>query len=187
MKTPKYSMVPAAAGLLAFLMSSATATSMAQTHPDSAKMPRHQENQHRGEMMQGTMGGPHHVLAMAYRDNLVTFARALQKQVTQSKTVNLDLARPAATEMRRSFDQMKEHHQAQATMMGSHADSAMSDMKQHMVSHLTAVGEHLTALESELNASVPDPTAVSKHTAGILKECEGMSAMPAKAKPHQMD
>ena len=42
-------------------------------------------------------GGPHHALAMAYGDNLAKFARALQGQVTHSKTVDLDLARPAKT------------------------------------------------------------------------------------------
>ena len=173
-------------------MSAATTAGMAQTRPDSAKkMPQHHVAktmpQHPAEMMPGMMGGPHHVLAMAYRDNLVTFARALQKQVGHANTVNLDLARPAATEMRRSFDQMTQHHQAQMTMMGEHPDSAMAGMKQHMETHLAAVGEHLTALESELNASVPDPMKVSEHTSGILKQCEGMTGMPAKTKPHSME
>lgn len=62
-------------------------------------------------------GAPHHVLAMAYRDNLVTFTQALQGQVRQSKTVNPDLARPAVAEMRRSFDQMRQYHQTQMSML----------------------------------------------------------------------
>jgi len=146
--------------------------------------------------MSSMMGGPHHVLAMAYRDNLATFARALRGQVTQSKTVNLDLARPAVTEMRRSFDQMKQHHQAQMTMMmgdqtkppmmGDQSKPPMSGKMEQMETHLTALSEHLTALESEVNASTPDPRKVSEHTTEILKHSAGMSAMPAKAKPHQM-
>jgi hypothetical protein len=55
-------------------------------------MPQHQEGM---KGMQGMMEGSHHVLAMAYRDNIATFARALRSQVDRSKTVNLDLARPA--------------------------------------------------------------------------------------------
>jgi hypothetical protein len=82
--------------------------------------------------MSGMLEEPHHVLAMAYRDNLVTFARALRTQVTQSKSVNVDLARPAVSEMRRSFDQMKQHHQAQMAMMGDQAKPAMSGMMQQM-------------------------------------------------------
>jgi hypothetical protein len=158
---------------------------MAQTPtPAPGKMPQHKEGM---QGMSGMMGGPHHVLAMAYRDNLATFAKALGGQVAQSKTVDLDLARPAVAEMRRSFDQMRQHHQAQMTMMGDSTKPAMSGTMQHMETHLTALSEHLTALESEANASTPDPQKVSEHTAEILKQCAAMSAMPPKAKPHQME
>ena len=172
------------ASLLALLISGATTTGMAQTAPPSpAKMPQHQEGM---QGMSGMMEGPHHVLAMAYRDNLATFARALRAQVSQSKSVNLDLARPAVAEMRRSFDQMKQHHQAQMTMMGDQPKPAMAGTMQQMDTHLAALNEHLTALESEVNASTPDPKKVSEHTTEILKQCAGMSAMSGKAKPHQM-
>lgn len=103
-----------------------------------------------------------------------------------SKAVNLNLARPAAAEMRRSFDQMKQHHQAQMTMMGDSAKAAMSANMQHMETHLSALNEHLTALEAELSASTPDPTKVEEHASELLKQGAGMSAMPAKSKPHQM-
>jgi cytochrome c556 len=187
MKTLKYSTVPAAATLLALLISGAAATGFAQTPTQSpAKMPQHQEGMKGKQGMSGMMEGPHHVLAMAYRDNLATFARALREQVTQSKTVNLDLARPAVAEMRRSFDQMKQHHQAQMTMMGDQTKPAMSGMMQQMETRLAAISDHLTALESEVNASTPEAKKVSEHTTEILKQCAGMSAMPGKAKPHQM-
>lgn len=190
MKARKISMAPAAAGLLALLMSGAMATGIAQAPtPTPAKMPQHQEGMKGMKGMQGmsgTMEGPHHVLAMAYRDNLATFARALRAQVSQSKTVNLDLARPAVAEMRRSFDQMKQHHQAQMTMMGDQTKPGMSGKMQQMETHVAALNEHLTALESEVNASTPDPKKVSEHTTEILKQCASMSGMPGKARPHQM-
>ena len=187
MKTLKHSMIPAAASLLALLMCGATATGMAQTPtPSPGTMPQHQEGMNGMQGMSGMMEGPHHVLAMAYRDNLATFARALRAQVAPSKTVNLDLARPAVAEMRRSFDQMKQHHQAQMTMMGDQTKPAMSGTMQQMETHLATLNEHLTALESEVNASTPDPKKVSEHATEILKQCAGMSAMSGKAKPHQM-
>lgn len=186
MKTRQHSLVLAAATLL-LVMGGVTATGMAQTtKPSPAKMPQHQEDMKGMQGMSDMMGGPHHVLAMAYRDNLATFARALRGQDTQSKTVNLDLARPAVAEMRRSFDQMQEHHQAQMTMMGDRAKPPMSQTMQNMKTHLTALGEHLTALESEVNASTPDARKVSEHTTEILKQCAAMSAKSAKAKPHEM-
>jgi cytochrome c556 len=187
MKNPKRSMALAAAILLAMTMSGPITTAMAQaTTPTPAKMPQHQEGMKDMQGMSGMMEGPHHVLAMAYRDNLATFARALRAQVTQSKTVNLDLARPAVAEMRRSFDQMKQHHQAQMSMMADQPKPAMSGMMQQMETHIAALNEHLTALESEVNASTPDPRKVSEHTTEILKQCAGMPAMHGKAKPHQM-
>lgn len=81
---------------------------------------------------------------------------------------------------------MKQHHQAQMTMMGDQMKPPMSGTMKNMETRLTALSEHLTALESEVNASTPDPRKVSEHTTEILKHCAGMSAMPAKAKPHQM-
>ncbi len=76
------------------------------------------------------MSGPHHALAMAYGESLATFARALNADASQSQAVNVDLARPATIEMRRSFDQMTVHHQAQMANMSMgmrmpmHTDSA---------------------------------------------------------------
>lgn len=186
-------MVPTAATLVALLIGGAAAPVMAQAPapppgkmPEHNKMPEHKEGMKGMPAMSGMMGGPHHVLAMAYRDNLATFARALGGQVTQSKTVNLDLARPAVAEMRRSFDQMQQHHQAQKAMMADHMTPPMSETMQRMETQLTALGEHLTALESEVGAAAPDPKKVSGHTSAILKQCADMSAMPGKTKSHQM-
>ena len=183
--------IPAAAGLI-LLLSGATATTSAQVPTSSpGKMPQHQAGMKDMPGMRAMTGAPHHVLAMAYRDNLVTFARALQGQVTQSKTVNLDLARPAVAEMRRSLDQMQQHHQAQMAMtgdqmMGDKTKPSMSSTMQDMQSHLAALNEHLSALESVVNAGAPDAKAVSDHLTEILKQCAGMSAMSANAKPHHM-
>ena len=188
MKTRKYLMIPAAAILLTFLVSGATTSGMAQApKPSPGKMPQHQEAMKGMQDTSGMMGEPQHVLAMAYRDNVVTFAQALGGQVKQAKAVNLDLARPAVAEMRRSFDLIQQYHQAHMTMMRDHPNPAMSGAMQEMETHLSALGEHLTALESEVNASTPDPKKVWEQTAEILKQCGGMSAMPAKAKPPQMN
>ncbi len=190
MKTRKHARVLATTTLLALLMSGAAATAVAQipTKP-SPSTPQHQQGMKDMKgmpAMSGMMRGPHHMLAMAYRDNLKTFAEVLSGHVAKATTVNLDLARPAVAEVRRSFDQMRQHHQAQVMMMSDHADSAMSAMKRHMETHLTALGEHLTALESEVAASTPDPKKVAEHTTEILKQHAGMAKPPAAAAPHKM-
>ena len=178
-------------GILILLLTAGAGPGLVAQQPASPKMPQHQDSTKamkdmkgmHGSGMSGMTGGPHQVLTMAYRDNITTFGRALRGHLASSRTVNLDLARPAVAEMRRSFDQMKEHHQAQ--MMMDNTKPAMSEPTQHMEAHLTAVGEHLSALESELNAGTPSPARATEHTNMILKECAGMSSMPAKSKPHQ--
>lgn len=186
--TKQPSMIAAAAMLATILTFGTAATGMAQTPtPAHDKMPKHQvgkagmKDMHD---MSGMMAGPHHVLAMAYRDNLVTFARALQGQVIRAKTVDLDMARPATAEMTRSFDQMKEHHVAQMKMMGEQK-KPMPAMQQHEA-QLASLDEHLTALRAEVNLGTPDPKKVSGHTTEILKHCARMSAMSGTAKPHAM-
>lgn len=187
MKPPKSLMALAAAILLAVLLSGALETAMAQAATSTpTKMPQHQQGMKGMQGMNGMMEGPHHVLAMAYRDNLATFARALRAQANESKSVNLDLARPALAEMKRSFEQMKQHHQAQMAMMRGQPNPAMSGMMQQMETHLTALSGHLNALESEVNARTPDAKKVSEHATEILKECAAMPAMHDKAKPRQM-
>ena len=121
-------------------------------------------------------GGSHQALLMAYRDNVATFARAIQRQATLAKAVDLDLARPAVAEMRRSFGQIQLHHQAQI---------AMGDQsRQQRETRLTALNGHLTALESELNGTTPDPKKVAAHATEILHQCASVS-LPAEAKPYQ--
>jgi len=180
------------ATLVAFLTMGAAATASAQGNSKAAKENRGQgkkdddrddKKDDKMEMMD-MVGGPHQVLAMAYRDNLVTFARALRGHGGDKTPVNLDVARPAVLEMRRSYNQIVQHHSAQAALMTGHMDSSMTSKKAHMEGHLSSLGEHLTALESAVNAATPDPKSVSAHTAEILKECAGMSSMHAMAAEH---
>ena len=148
----------------------------AMKHAPAMAMPR-------GDGMAAMMAGPHHALAVAYRDNLATFARALNGNVTRTHAVSLELARPATVEMRRSFDQMKQHHHAQMSTMGTQMttpmprDSSMSRMMRDMESHVAALDTHLTALEAEVQGSAPSAARVIEHTAEILKQCDGMMPM----------
>ncbi len=188
------------AALLVLPASGTVTLALAQTGSAPASMPPHQSTKKAMSGMGNMMTGPHHALAMAYRDNLTTFTRAVQRQAAGAQTIDLDLARPAVVEMRRSFDQMQAHHQAQMAMMGEMAPMTgdamkhpasetmkpMMAMMQQMETHAKALTAHLTALEAELNTSVPSPKSVSAHTTEILKHCAGMPGMsgkPGKAKP----
>ncbi len=175
---------------------------MAQsTTATPGKMPQQHDGMKR---MEGMKAGPHQALAMAYGETLATFARAVQRQASGSKTVDVDLARPAVVEMRRSFDQMQQHHQAHMSMMGDDMKSTMgSDMKQpksgamkpmaadmkQMEANMATTGEHLTKLEAAAGMNTPSPKDVAAHAAEIVKHCAAMSRMhtsakPSAAKPH---
>ena len=180
--------------LLAFVNAPAVgAQSRDMSMKHSAAMPR-------SNGMAGMMSGPHHVLAMAYGENLASFARAVNVDVKRSNMVNVELAQPATAEMRRSFDQMKTHHQAQMAAAGSmmsdsnamsrsaRRDSMMkTSMPNHsaqmmkmddMQAHMTSIETHLGMLESEVGATSPNATKVVAHTAEILKACASAMRMP---------
>lgn len=129
---------------------------------------------------------PHHLLAMAYKDNLVSFAKALHQTADQTKPIDPEFARAAVAEMRRSFDQMQQHHQTLMKTMDEKMKAQMADMMKQMEARHAAVGEHLTALEKEVQAAAPVATAVSEHVAALLKQCEGMSKMHGGAMDHKM-
>jgi hypothetical protein len=147
------------------------------------KMPQHQQ----GMMdMSAMMQEPHHVLAMAYKDNLVNFAKALQHEANQTKPIDPEFARTAVAEMRRSFDQMLEHHQGHMKAMDEQMKSRMGEMMKQMDAYHAAVGEHLTALEKEVQTAAPNAKSVSEHVAEILKQCDGMSKMHGGMMEHKM-
>lgn len=146
-------------------------------------MPQHQQ----GMMdMSAMKHEPHHLLAMAYKDNLVNFAKALRQEAAGAKTVNPEFARAAVAEMRRSFDQMLEHHQDHMKTMDEKMKAQMADIMMQMHAHHAAIGEHLAALEKEVQAAAPDAKRVSEHVTEILKQCEGMSKMHGGTKEHEM-
>jgi len=127
--------------------------------------------------MSAMMQEPHHVLAMAYKDNLVNFAKALRREANQTKPINPDFARTSVAEMRRSFDLMLEHHGDHMKAMDEQMKSRMADMMKQMDARHAAMGEHLTALEKEVQAAAPDAKIVLEHVGEILKQCDGMSKM----------
>lgn len=151
--------------------------------PSQGTMPQHQH----GMMdMSAMKQEPHHVLAMAYKDNLVNFAKALHHHAAMAKTVNAEFARAAVAEMRRSFDQTQQHHQAHMKTMDEKMKAQMADMMKQMDAHHAAIQEHLTALDKEVQTSAPDSKSISTHVAELLKHCEGMSKMHGGAMDHKM-
>lgn len=147
------------------------------------KMAQH----HQGMMdMSAMKQEPHHALAMAYRDNLVNFAKALRQHAAGAKTVNPEFARAAVAEMKRSFDQMQQHHQDHMNTMDEKMKADMAGMMKEMDAHQSAIREGLDALDKDVQTSAPDAKAISKDVAGILTHCDGMSKMHSGTMEHKM-
>jgi len=141
-----------------------------------------QHEQH-GQMKSGSMDmskmmqEPHHVLAMAYHQNLATFAKALHEQATRASSVNVEFARAAVAEMRRSFDQMKQHHHEHMQTMSAEMHTQMSGMMQQMETHQTELNTQLTALEQEVQPTTPDAKKVSTLATSVHTHLDAMSKM----------
>ena len=124
---------------------------------------------------------PHHVLAMAYHENLAAFAKALHEQAAGAGPLNIDFARTAVSEMRRSFDQMKQHHQEHMAGMSAemHAkmDAKMSGMMEKMQTHQADMNTQLTALEQEINSSSPDAKKISTLVDSVHTHLTEMATM----------
>jgi cytochrome c556 len=129
---------------------------------------------------------PHHVLAMAYHQNLAAFAKVLQKHAAGANSVNVGFARAAVTEMRRSFDQMKRHHQEHMQTMSADMHTRMSGMMKQMVTHQAELNGDLTALEQEVRLSTPDAKRVSRLAASVHSHGTSMSMMKQDGKGSTM-
>lgn len=133
---------------------------------------------HSGMMdMSAMMQEPHHQLAMAYKANLVNFARALQHEANQTNPINPEFARAAVAEMKRNFDQMQLHHRDHMKAVDENMKAQMADMMKEMGTRDLAIKEDLDALDKEAQASAPDARSISKYVDDILKTCESMSKM----------
>jgi hypothetical protein len=129
---------------------------------------------------------PHHVLAMAYHQNLTVFTKAVQKQTAGASSVNVGFARAAVGEMRRSLDQMKQHHQEHMQTMSVEMQTKMGGMMQQMVTHQTELNTRLTALEQEIQSATPDAKKVSTMAASVHSHLDAMSKMKHDGKGNKM-
>ena len=126
--------------------------------------------------MSAMMQEPHHQLAMAYKQNLENFAKALRDEAAKTATVNPEFARAAVVEMRRSFDLMQQHHLDHMKTVDDKMKAHMSDMMKQMEAQDAAIKEALAGLDKEVQNSAPDSKAISQYVEVILKNCD-MSKM----------
>lgn len=137
----------------------------------------------KGEMDMASMHKDgHHALMMAYHHNAVAFTRALWEISSDGTIENIDIARFAFSEIKRSIEKMDEIHKMHMSTMGKMDAAMMEKMKpmmEKMEAEKAAVKGHLQALESALNGNAPSAQEIEMHAATLIMKLEKMG-MPEK-------
>jgi hypothetical protein len=172
MKTKGYTTILAVIALMLF----GAVGTLAQTeHQHGAQKPGQHDMSKMD--MSSMMREPHHALAMAYMENIGTFAKTLHNQAEGSSPLNARFARAAVAEITRSLHQMEEHHGEHMKMMSEEMRSHMAAMMKDMEVHHSGLKAAVSALEKDVRTDQPDSRQVAADSAGVLKHLDEMSKM----------
>ena len=179
MKTKIISTISMALLLAAF----STITAIAQHEGHSTKAVKSQSDKQgkkemsHDHMMMDMAKEPHHILAMAYHQNLATFTKALRDQALGASPLNAEFARAAVAEIRRNFDKMEEHHQEHMKTMSEDMRSKMATMMKEMGLHRSMLKDAVAALEADVQAEKLDSKQVAADSVKALMHLDAMSKM----------
>ena len=172
MKTKAYKTILAVIAMMLF----SAAGALAQTeHQHGAQKPMQHDMSKMD--MSSMMNEPHHVLAMAYMQNIGAFAKTLHKQAEGSSPLNAKFARAAVAEIKRSLDQMDEHHGEHMKTMSEEMRSHMAAMMKDMEMHRSMLKDAVSALEKDVKPDQPDSKQVAADSAKVLMHLDEMSKM----------
>jgi hypothetical protein len=172
MKTKAYTTILAVIALLLFSVVGV----LAQTEPQQGAQKPMQHDMSMMDMS-SMMNEPHHALAMAYMQNIGTFAKTLQTQAEGSSPLTAEFARAAVAEIKRSLDQMEEHHGEHMKTMSEEMRSHMAAMMKDMEMHRSMLKDAVSALEKDVQADHPDSKQIAADSDNILKHLDEMSKM----------
>lgn len=144
-------------------------------HHDSSAM-----NMTHMNMTQGT----HPALAMAYVQSIATFAKALRDQVETTKSVDPEFAFGVVDEMKRSLDNIEQHHQDHKMGDPAGTKSQMDTMAKEMETKMSALRQSISALEQEIQAGAPATSQVLQRADEIIRLAGEMSKSHNEHKEH---
>ena len=114
---------------------------------------------------------PHHKMMMAYHNNAIAFTQALSDMSSNGKIEDIELARNAFGEVKRSLDAMEAIHMTHMAKMGK-MDAAMTEKMKPMMEKMQAEGaamkQHMTMLGTALQSNSPDAQDISMHAGWLL-------------------
>lgn len=138
-------------------------------------------------MMAEMKNSPHHSVMMAYRQNVLAFAKALRDMSKSAQLEDAGLAREAFGEIKRGMERMDAVHQSHAGKMSPEMRDKMKPMMEKMQVDRAAMSAHVLALGKALEAATPDAREVEKHASALVSQLEKMTSdmkmdMPSKKK-----
>ena len=125
--------------------------------------------------MDAMMSEPHHVLATTYMHTVGAFAHALHHQALAASPLDATFARSAVDEIKRSFDEMEEHHGEHVKTMSEEKLAKMSAMMKKMDTHRAMLKDAVSALENDVRADHLDSGKVAADCANLLRYLDEMS------------
>ena len=132
------------------------------------------------------MAEPHHVLAMAYMQNLGAFTHALHNQAESSTPLDASFARAAVDEIKRSIDEMEKHHAEHMKTMSVEMRSHMEVMMKDMDTHRAMIKAAVDALDKDVHADQIDAKKVAADCSVVIEHLDAMSKMHGEKKPMKM-
>jgi len=118
---------------------------------------------------------PNYVLATAYNESMVAFADALNGQTVGGGAVDVDFARAAVDEMRRSFDQMKKYNEAYMKTISAEVRAQSTATMQTLETQRADLNAQLTSLETEVKLDKPDAKKVATLAASVHTQLDAMT------------
>lgn len=172
MKTKWYTTIFAVIALMPLTVMGA----MAQTeHQNDAQTPMQHDISKMD--MSDIMNEPHHVLAMAYMQNIGTFAKILKTQAGSSSPLNAKFAIAVVDEIKRDLTQMVEHHEEHLKIISPEMHTRMAARIKDMETHLSILKDAVSALDNDVRVDQPDSQKVTEGSVTVLKHLDEMLKM----------
>lgn len=123
--------------------------------------------------MPAMMNEPHHVLAMAFMQNIETFTKVLNDQAQGGSPLSADFARAAVAEITRNFGEAQSHHREHMKTMSPGGTSNARDMDVHD----SRLKDAISTLEKEVQNYTLNSKRIAADCADVLKRLDEMSKM----------
>ena len=122
------------------------------------------------------MNEPHHVLAMAYKETVATFAKALRGQA-EAGSLSSDFARAASSEISRGIDQVDDHYREHLKTLSAEMRSKMAAMVKEMDLRISKLKDASRVLEKDVREYTLNSKKIATDSDEILKQLDDMPKM----------